>query len=672
MPDNLAVVEQASVQEHEPKSSLGATFIWYGVPGVVGDELLPQFGLHVRDRWLRTLYRGPYAWIAQAAVAALVKKVKQTPWLVEGGRNIRGYYQDMLANADFGDGWGQFISRVLLDYLTCDYGAYIEIIGRGRADGPLRGRALGLAHLDSLRCIPTGNPEWPVVYWSRGVDPKKNSKGVMHRLHRSRVIRLVDMPDGDERLFGPGLCALSRAISMLAMVEPMQRYVVGQLNDVPPAGILYNWGLTDEQFNAALREYNQKRASGYKGVMAISDINKDSIGGSFVGFSTAPEGFQYPEYIELAVNVFSATFGIDRQDIWPLTGKMAGTATQSEVMEEKAEAMAYGDILQMLERSFNWKVLPPVGEFGFKRRDDEGDQKRAARLQTVVGVGESLQRMGFSDAVVGRFLAAQSEEIRDVITDETGEIAELPDNDPRENTATVIEDEPTGGDDDNLPTDESDNAGDKAVKEVQALRLDFENSFADILESARAGEINRRRAGILMRGLIQRSGRLAYLEGLKDGGVPDAELDTEDKARINLLIADQSVYVTAFLDNLYAEDGGISDAIAANKPAQWWGGSIQPFYDAGRLSADRNGNYECVGPVDAQSCKTCAAAAGQVHRFKSWAAAGLLFPQGSAVICSPGKLCRHRLVRTDKPAQGRLSSIPRREAGGKHHHRIAA
>src|SRR5690606_14348381 len=114
MPDNLAVVEQASVQEHQPKSSLGASFIWYGVPGVTDDDLLPAFGLHARDRYLRTLYRGPYAWIAQAAVAALTKKVKQTPWLIEGGRNLRSYYQDVFANADFGDGWGQFISRVLL------------------------------------------------------------------------------------------------------------------------------------------------------------------------------------------------------------------------------------------------------------------------------------------------------------------------------------------------------------------------------------------------------------------------------------------------------------------------------------------------------------------------------------------------------------------------------
>lgn len=660
MPDNLAVVEQASVQEHQPKSSLGASFIWFGVPGVPDGDLLPAFGLHARDRYLRALYRGPYAWIAQAAVAALVKKVKQTPWLIEGGRNLRGYYQDVFANADFGEGWGQFISRVLLDFLTCDYGAYIEVIGRGRADGPLRGRVLGLAHLDSLRCIPTGNPEWPVVYWSRGVDPKKNSKGVMHRLHRSRVIRLVDMPDGDERLFGPGLCALSRAISMLALQEPMQRYVVGQLNDVPPAGILYNWGLTDEQFHASLKEYNLKRKNGYKGVMTISDVAKDGVGGNFVGFSTAPEGFKYPEYTELAVNVFAATFGIDRQDIWPLTGKMAGTATQSEVMDEKAKGMAYGDILQALERAFNWKVLPRAAEFSFKRRDDEADQKRASRLQAVVSVAETIKRLGFSDDVVGRFLAAQSEEIRDIITDEEGEIAELPDNDPREEEPVVTAGEPASTADESAPADESDNAGDKAAKEVQSLRLDFENSFADILASARAGEINRRRAGILIRGLIQRSGRLAYIEGLKDGGVPDAELDAEDRARINLLTADQSVYVTAFLDTLYAD--GISDAIAANKPAQWWGGSIQPFYDAGRLSADRNGNYECVGPVDDHSCKTCKAAAGQVHRFKSWAASGLLFPHGSAIMCSPGKLCRHTLVRTNKPAQGRLSLIPRREA----------
>src|SRR5690606_34809002 len=119
-----------------------------------------------------------------------------------------------------------------------------------------------------------------------------------------------------------------------------------------------------------------------------------------------------------------------------------------------------------------------------------------------VGVAETIKRLGFSDDVIGRFLAAQSEEIRDIITDEEGEIAELPDNDPREEEPPVTEGEPTSAaDDEAVPTDESDNAGDKAVKEIQSLRLDFENSFADILASARAGEINRRRAGILIRGL---------------------------------------------------------------------------------------------------------------------------------------------------------------------------
>lgn len=658
MANDVSLVERASVQEHQPPDS-GAFFLWDSVPAMASGDLLPPYGRHVRDRALRNLYRGAYAWIAQAAVAALVKRVKQTPWQIEAGPNLRHYYQDVLANADFEDGWGQFISRVLLDYLTCDYGAYIEIIGRGRPDGPLRGRVLGLAHLDSLRCIPTGNVEHPVVYWSRGTDPRKNQRGVMHKLHHSRVIRLVDMPDGDERLFGPGLCALSRAISVLAMQDPMQRYVVGMLDDMPATGVFYNrGGMTFDQFKEAYQEYSLRRRNGYKGPMVISDTRPD-IGGEFVPFAAAPANFDFVSYVELAVNAFAAAFGIDRQDIWPLTGKMAGTATQSAVMAEKARGMGFGDILQMLERGINWKVLPPAAEFKFAYEDIDADQQQATRLQTIVSVANGL-RQDMSAQEIRRFLAAQSDELRDILTDENGDIVELPDDDPRPETGTVTDEEPVDADPDTLSEDENAARGDKAVKQIQAVRLDFENAFEDVLDSMRHKDISKRRAGTLLRGLIQRYGTRAYTEGLMDGGVADGQMDDEDRTRVALLLSDQSAYVRAFVNTLYDKEVALTDAVAAHKPAQWYGGSIQPFYDAGRLSADRNGNYECTGPADDQSCDTCAAAAGQVHRLKVWAAHDMLFPHGSSIICSPGKLCRHTLQRTDQPARGRITSIPRR------------
>ena len=290
---NLAQVEKQSIQEHEPKTSLGSP-IWYALPtsNPNDDVPLPAWGDHVRDRKLRELYRNQYGWLPQSSVSALVRKVTQTPWQLQGGKNLTTYYQGVLQDADFNDGWTNFWAKVLLDFLTCDYGAYIEIIGGGQADRPLTGRVQGIAHLDSLRCIPTGNLEYPVVYWSR-------RSGKMHRLHYTRVYRLVDMPDGDESRFGVGLCALSRAISILQQQLSLMKYTNGMLDDVPANGLLFlPAGLTSEKYNTMMADYKLRRENqGYKGPVALGTSSSEGIKAEYQPFSMAPEGFDYSTYI---------------------------------------------------------------------------------------------------------------------------------------------------------------------------------------------------------------------------------------------------------------------------------------------------------------------------------------------------------------------------------------
>ena len=90
---------------------------------------------------------------------------------------------------------------------------------------------------------------------------------------------------------------------------------------------------------------------------------------------------------------------------------------------------------------------------------------------------------------------------------------------------------------------------------------------------------------------------------------------------------------------------------------------MQPFYDAGLMSADRNGMVEIVGIIDGNSCDTCKALVGQRHRRRAFAAAGLLPPYGSSIICSDGGLCRHRAISVNSRtrgggARGNLGRVP--------------
>lgn len=647
-------LERQSVQEFNPRDSTGYSFIWYEAPN---GSAVPRWGEHARDRYLRELYRNQYNWIGQAAVAALTRKVKQVAWVIEGGKNNTAYFQRLLQDAHFKRGWGEFISRLLLDFTTCDYGAYVEIIGRGNPLMPITSRITGIATLDSLRCIPTGNLEYPVIYYSR-------ISGKMHRMHNTRVHRWVDMPDNDETFHLAGLCSMSRSIALIEQQIPMSKYLAGVFSDMPPIGVWYNnSGMQDAQFKAAYDSFQLGRLNGKGGQLHINNPNLlQEAKGQFLPFAQAPEGFNYTEYTEIAVNAFAACFGIDRQDLWPLSGKNAGTATQSDVLMEKSYGMAFGDILSAIERILNNTVLPENVEFRFEYKDAEKDKATADADAIVLSNANALKAIGIPSENILKYLANNSEQFRDILIDESGELIELPDDDrvPTEQVSEEIDTEAeainaANGDDNRADTPDASIQQDentKAQKDIQATRLDFENRFNAIMGSMRDGDLNRRRAGTLLRSLIATTGARAYRDTLEANGVDSTELDAGDTAQIQAITALQSAYVSAFTANIIAGDG-ISDPMANNKAAQWWNGSITPFINAAALSATANAMYMWVINRLKENCDTCLRLDGQVHRLKSFFAKNF-YPNSSALDCGDGKLCGCQFVKTTERARGRL------------------
>lgn len=66
-------------------------------------------------------------------------------------------------------------------------------------------------------------------------------------------------------------------------------------------------------------------------------------------------------------------FGVDTREFWPLSGGSLGTATESEVMHEKARGKGVGEIISMIERVINWKIMPESATFAFDFKDDQED-----------------------------------------------------------------------------------------------------------------------------------------------------------------------------------------------------------------------------------------------------------------------------------------------------------
>jgi 2'-5' RNA ligase len=193
----------------------------------------------------------------------------------------------------------------------------------------------------------------------------------------------------------------------------------------------------------------------------------------------------------------------------------------------------------------------------------------------------------------------------------------------------------------------------KARKDVTDTQTAFIQRFNALLNEARENNINRTRAGLLIRGLIRTMGGRVYGDGMEEGGVPRERMDASDNAEIARLVAAQSQYVGNLTDVLFNQDG-ISDAQAAGKAVMWFNKSINPFYDAGRMSANANGMYEFkVG--NTEHCPDCLMLNGQIHRLKEFIQSGW-HPKSSRLKCK-GYRCECELVkRRGAAARGQLPS----------------
>lgn len=622
---------------------------WY-IP-VSRGWILKTWGTRERERQLREYYRHEYNTLLQGAFGGLVKKIKATPWELAGpsrGRNTARYFQDVFRDADFGDGWGNFLSRVLLDYLRQDGGAYIEIIAPGNPKRAPTGAITGLAHLDSLRCFPTGDPEFPVVYYSRD--------GKMHLLHNTRVIHLVDMPDSDESHPGYGLCALSRAIAIVQRQILMGRYIEQSLDDKPRAGFLVMRNVNSSELTKILTRYQQRQGTDQRppwgdAIEVFSTDPSQPVEVQFVTYSEPPEKFDYAAYVQVDVNELALALGVDKQELWELTGGGIGTGAQSAILHAKSQGKAYGEILASLERKLN-DALPESCEFEFKQQDSQESREAAEIAGAWAGFTASVADNMTPDEK-RQLLANQVEAVKDAITDENGEVIRLNDADVQPETEQVITDDTSPMPDaeqqpNTLAT--GDDAALLAVKAIASTRASFEADFAEALGLAQVNAVSERGYATLVRNLIREFGRKAYEDGLVEGGVADGALDDEDEAEVVALMAQQSGFVNDYAAAVYST--GLSEAEAALKPAMWFNKSIAVFYDSGRLSADKNGYYSFEGDDGAESCATCKRLKNQIHRMRDWTRKQMRPGIDTENYICGGWQCRHRLVKVEK-AQAR-------------------
>lgn len=351
------------------------------------------YGFFSRDIQLRQLFVLQGNDLIQSAVTTTTQKVQSTEWIIEGPKRTANQYTDMLKQSDLGNGWETFLAKSIQDYQTTDNGMFWELIwsDADRADyinklPSGKAQLLGLAHMDANRCRRTGDPEFPVLYQSL--------TGIMHRMHRSRVMFAADMPSPNERLLGRGYCALSRALSVAAATVRYNTYRNELLDDIPPLGLLILSGINKAFWEQNKSEFNSSRQANeqfvFSNLMTLFSMDPTKpASATMVPFKSLWDNFNEKEFWDGAIDIVAMAFGLDRQELAPINASSLGTGAQSSVLAAKARGKGFGNILSVFERKINL-LLPESCTFRFDFHDDEADYQQAQLRNQRVGTIISL------------------------------------------------------------------------------------------------------------------------------------------------------------------------------------------------------------------------------------------------------------------------------------------
>jgi hypothetical protein len=193
-----------------------------------------------------------------------------------------------------------------------------------------------------------------------------------------------------------------------------------------------------------------------------------------------------------------------------------------------------------------------------------------------------------------------------------------------------------------------------SVKSAQSRLLKFQDDFEDWMAAVNSGKLTGQRATNALTNLWTVQGRLMFSEGLIDGGVMDGVPDAEEKKKIQALINKQKPFIRRLRAELAA--GNVSDKQRKGK-VQSWGNQFKEFWNSGLTSAKKNQMLGFTGDDGKESCRTCQALRGHVHRAIVWEKRELRPGiDHHNYECGTFENCHHILVPVKAKAKGTLPS----------------
>jgi hypothetical protein len=371
-------VSQTIQQEvrQDPILQGGVSFVRYIVQA--GQYISPwwsaQRDVDLRKFWKKPDYLSGAVYTMQARMSAIPNRVVARDQSNRQSVKEAEQMTELIHSAsEFGEGWGAFFSKWVEDLVTQDNGAFAEVIGMGRKDGPLLGRPISIAHLDSGRCTRTGNAEFPVLYTDRD--------GKIYKLHYTRVLFTSQMNSPIKEMNGVGLCAVSRCINVAQTLFDILVFKQEKMGSRPHRAILIPKGGLDPEdvrfaFQVADNQMDSHGYSRYSKIVVAGSSSLPEASLEQIELSSLPDGFDEQTSITLGMATIALAFGVDARELFP--GLSSG-ATRAEALLQhlKQRGKGPGQIIQTVETLFNHKILPAHLRFEFDFQDDAEDRQVA-------------------------------------------------------------------------------------------------------------------------------------------------------------------------------------------------------------------------------------------------------------------------------------------------------
>lgn len=353
-------------------------------------DVVPPYWSRARDKWLRQFVyeNGPI----KTAVNTFVSKAVTIPWSVEPRdravtrhvRNAKLLEQALRRNSGSMSsgpirGFKSAFKMFIKDYLTQDNGAFMLVLGGGRADGPIVGAPSGLMHLDSALCNRTRDDEFPVKFLNagRGGDSKE------YKIHYTRIVEMVNLPSGEIDLNGIGLCAVSCCIEAAQELYDLYQYSREMFGSKPPRQILYaKSGATIKTIIDAISAWQIK----------LESENRTHFGGTLlmaprgmgqtleldkVDLARMPEDFNRRDVTTIDKSEIAAAFGLDLRDLAYTLGAPSRTG-DAEVQDRKGRGKGIGEFLETFtERMEEVYLNNELFSLSFDNLDDEQDEQKS-------------------------------------------------------------------------------------------------------------------------------------------------------------------------------------------------------------------------------------------------------------------------------------------------------